>query len=324
MFPEYKGKIMTVTGLIDAETVGIMFPHEHLYIMHQGPDIDLVDVDLVIEEVKQFKEMGGNAIVEQTNNRIGRNPEVLLRIAKETGLNILMGCGYYKDEWIPESFCSLTVDDIAEEIYNDIVKGIDVNGFSVHAGHIGEIGVSRCITEREERSLRGSARAQKVTGAAMTVHFDLDAQEEEHNYVIKILNDEGIDLRRVVFCHMIPKLENIDRIIRLAKQGLNISFETFSLDVDKRMQELIDTTMEEQIVSIKEMLRLGLIDHMVISQDVGFKAMLTANGGNGYAYIFKKLIPWFKRLKVNTYDIERLIWHNPRKIFTLFGRFPSY
>jgi len=323
MFPEYKGRIMTVNGLIPAETTGIMFPHEHLIIMHQGADIDLDDPDLAIQEVMQYKEAGGCTIVEQTNNRMGRNPKALLRIAKETGLHIVMGCGYYKDAWIPESFDSLSVDDIACEIYNDIVTGIDVDGIRVHAGHIGEIGVSRIITEREERSLRGSARAQKATGAAMTVHFDLDAEETEHNYVIGILQDEGMDLSRAVFCHMVAKLDNMDRIIRLARQGINVCFE-FGIDIDKRMMQLIDTTMEEQVVSIKEMLRLGLIDHMVISQDVGFKACLTVNGGYGYAHILKNIVPWFRRLKINEYDIERMISHNPRKIFTLFGRFPSY
>ena len=40
------GKVMTVQGLIPAETMGLTLPHEHLLITHQGPLVDLVDADL--------------------------------------------------------------------------------------------------------------------------------------------------------------------------------------------------------------------------------------------------------------------------------------
>ena len=70
----------------------------------------------------------------------------------------------------------------------------------------------------------------------------------------------------------------MERLLRLAAQGINIGFE-FGIDIDPRMKDLIDTTMEEQVVSIKEMIRLGLINHLILSQDVCFQSALKKMAG---------------------------------------------
>lgn len=319
-----KGKILTVIGIMSPENMGITLPHEHLATRHQGPDVDIVDLDLVIGDIKKYIAAGGQTLVEMSNERIGRDPAALKRVSEETGLNVIMGCGYYKDAWIPFESIKKTADFIAQEIITDIFAGIEVDGECVHAGHIGEIGISRTMTKFEENSLRGAVRAQKATGAALSIHFDLDAEESEHEYVVKILEEELVDTRRVVINHIISKLDNIDRIINLAKQGFNITLDHFGLDIDTRMEKLVDTPFEEQVITIKELLRLGLIDHLMLSQDTCFKTCLSANGGHGYTRILKEIVPFLHRLHVNEYDIERLIMHNARKVFTFGGRFPSY
>jgi len=50
----------------------------------------LDDEPLAIRELKQFTEAGGQTVVDPTCRGIGRNPEALVRIAKQTGLNIVM------------------------------------------------------------------------------------------------------------------------------------------------------------------------------------------------------------------------------------------
>lgn len=322
---DWKGKIMTVNGLLPAEVMdGYALAHDHLINRHQGPDVDIDDIEAVIKDMKTYYELGGRTIIEQSNERIGRDPKGLKRISTETGVNVIMGCGYYKEAWMPFETLSKSIEEMAQEIYNDIVIGVDVDGERIHAGHIGEIGVSRNITETEERSLRASVRAQNLTGAAISIHFDLDALPSEHDYVVSILEDENADPRRIVINHIVSKLDNIDEIIKLTKKGYNITLDHFSLDVDERMVMLIDTPFEEQMVTIKELLRLGLIDHLMLSQDTCFKQCLTCNGGKGYTRIINDVIPYLRKLHVNEYDIDRITIHNARKVFTLGGRFPSY
>jgi len=55
---------------------------------------------------------GGKTLVEQSNERIGRDPVALKSISKKTGVNVIMGCGYYKDEWMPCDVKDKTIEDI--------------------------------------------------------------------------------------------------------------------------------------------------------------------------------------------------------------------
>lgn len=319
-----RGQILTVKGIMSPEKMGMTLPHEHLIIKHQGPDVDIVDVDLVIEDIKKYVAAGGRTLVEMTNEKIGRDPAAFKRISEETGLNVIMGCGYYKDAWIPYEARNKTADVIAQEIVNDIFIGVPVDGEYIHSGQIGEIGISRNMTQIEENSLRGSARAQKATGAALSIHFDFNTTDREYDHILKILDEEGVDNHRVVFNHVMAKIDDIDRIIRLAKTGVNLTFDNFGIEIDDRMVKFMSIPMEEQLVTIKALLKFGLIDHMMLSQDVCFKGCLTANGGFGYTHLLDHIVPFLHKLNINDYDIERMIIFNARKVFTFGGRYPSY
>ena len=132
---ELSGKVQTVLGLIEPEELGITLPHEHLLLdvsfyfvepeivrerelayapvsmenlswikfnrLSNLDDLKLEDEETAIDEALLFKEAGGKTIVELTNIGMGRNPNGLSHISKMTGLNIIMGSGYYV--WQPGS-----------------------------------------------------------------------------------------------------------------------------------------------------------------------------------------------------------------------------
>ena len=50
---------------------------------------------MAIKELIEYANLGGKTIVEPTNIGIGRSPEILKNISLETGLNIVMGAGFY-------------------------------------------------------------------------------------------------------------------------------------------------------------------------------------------------------------------------------------
>jgi len=126
---ELTGKAQTVLGVIDADALGVTLPHEHLLVdascyfvepteasekrlAHQpitlenlywvkrhllGHLDDLLSLDeqMAIKEALFYKWAGGDTIVELTNIGIGRDPLALARISRATGLNVVMGAGYY-------------------------------------------------------------------------------------------------------------------------------------------------------------------------------------------------------------------------------------
>ena len=55
----------------------------------------LDDQRLAIEELRKFKEAGGGSVVDCTNIGMGRQPIALREIPHITGVNVVMGSGYY-------------------------------------------------------------------------------------------------------------------------------------------------------------------------------------------------------------------------------------
>lgn len=88
-------------------------------------NIALDDLDLAIAEVKQFAAVGGRSIVDPTCRGIGRDPVKLRRISAETGVQVVMGAGYYLASSMPETAARLSADDIADEIVAEALEGTD-------------------------------------------------------------------------------------------------------------------------------------------------------------------------------------------------------
>ncbi|GAJ22855.1 unnamed protein product, partial [marine sediment metagenome] len=104
----------------------------------------------------------GNTIVDASNIGCGRDPTALVRIAQATGLNIIMGSGYYLEVTHPPELDNKTEMGIADEIVRDVTEG--VGDSKIHAGIIGEIGCSWPWAERERKVMGAAASAQRRTG----------------------------------------------------------------------------------------------------------------------------------------------------------------
>ena len=302
----WEGKIMTVNGLVPADSMGITLQHEHLLIWHTYmEESNLVSEEDAISELQYFADAGGKTLTEVTNIGIRRDPEGIKRISNATGVNVIMGTGFYKNNWIPDSFKNKSVEELAEIIINDIKYGI--NG--IHAGIIGEIGVSRPITSFEEKVLRAAARAQKATGASIDVHFDRDGDISERHYALDILESEGADLTRVCVAHNTPYIERLDDFITYAQRGCFFAFDMLGHEV------IVWFAGELNIGgSVKALIDLGYIDNIILSQDVCFTECYVKNGGYGYAHIINDVIPELKTAGVTDEQIHAILVENPKRL----------
>ena len=183
---ELKGQAQTVLGPVSSDILGPTMTHEHLFIdfscMFHPPseatiqhhayepvtlqnlgwvrynsysnrdNLLLLDEETAIAEALLYRRVGGGTIVDATTIGIGRDPLALARIARATGLNIVMGAGYYVDAAQPEEMNDLTDLDITQNIIDDIIKGVGSTG--IKAGIIGEIGCTWPMAPNERRVLR--------------------------------------------------------------------------------------------------------------------------------------------------------------------------
>lgn len=63
-------------------------------IQFSGKDVD----NAVVEEMHLYKKSGGGTIVENTSIGLDRNIPLMLRVSKETGVNVIAGTGEFITE----------------------------------------------------------------------------------------------------------------------------------------------------------------------------------------------------------------------------------
>jgi phosphotriesterase-related protein len=339
------GKVMTVTGPVPVDQLGMTLMHEHIlndcrcwwhapktkerqYLaesfvcieilgeLRQDPfvnkhNITLDDEPLAIAELKAFAAEGGRTVVEPTCQGIGRDPRALRRISEATGLNIVMGAGYYLGSSHPEKVAAMTAEQIADEIVREATQGAD--GSDVRIGLIGEIGVSSDFTAGEEKSVRGAAQAQVRTGLPLMVH--LPGWFRLGHRVLDVVAEEGGDLRHTVLCHMNPSHDDQPYQQELAARGAFIEYDMIGMDFFYADQKVQCPSDEEAARAIVKLVEAGYTDRILLSHDVFLKMMLTRYGGNGYAYIPRHFLPRLRRHGLHEAILNQMMQDNPRSVF---------
>jgi phosphotriesterase-related protein len=272
----------------------------------------LDEEDVAIAELKHFVAAGGTTVVDPTCRGIGRNPRALVRISKATGLQIIMGSGYYLHTSHPPELAQLSVDEIADEIVAEAREGVE--GTGIRIGLIGEIGVSSDFTEAERKSLRGAARAQRRTGLPLMIH--LPAWFRLGHQVLDLVEAEGADLHHTILCHMNPSGEDVTYQSSLARRGAFIEYDMIGMDYWYADQQVQCPSDEENARFIRRLVDTGLTCQILLSQDVFLKMMLTKYGGFGYAYVIKHFVPRLQRHGVSQDNIQLMLRENPRRVFS--------
>ena len=337
-------EVQTVLGPVSADELGITLMHEHLlvdatpwfqepeeaskrHLAHRPVSIDmlgalrndpflcwdncqLLDERVAVEEVSAFRWAGGKTIVDPTCRGIGRDPKALKRISRRTGLHIVMGAGYYLEPSHPMHVKDMSVEDVADEAERDVREGLD----DVKAGIIGEIGISKDFTPEEEKVLRGASRAQARTGVPLEVH--LPGWERHAHRVLDAVAEEGGDLSRTVLCHMNPSGEDFEYQSTLAERGAWLEYDMVGMDFYYADQEAQSPSDEENARAILRLKEAGLLDHIVLSQDVFVKIQLVRYGGTGYAHILEHFVPRLVRHGFTSKEIQRLLVENPKNVFS--------
>ncbi|MGQ3031325.1 MAG: phosphotriesterase family protein, partial [Ferrovibrionaceae bacterium] len=251
-----RGKVQTVTGLIDPSEVGPALMHEHLIIDLHSPglqsrfraedvtdeEIDLCNCfkarygqvynrlnfrldqqDIAIAELREMIAAGGRTVVELTTGGLKPDPMALVAIAQGSGAHVVMGCGHYVHAYQDPRNADRTVEDFAAEMIAQITVG--AWGTEVCAGIIGEIGCQSPWTDQEQRVMRGALIAQTETGAALNVHPG--RHEDQPRQVADFVRAAGNPVERLIISHVDRTIFDDDRLLRLADTGCVIEFDLF-------------------------------------------------------------------------------------------------
>lgn len=347
--PELIGKAQTVLGAISPERLGVILPHEHLFcdlstyllalglepteatakrIFHlpftlenlwclpfDARNLDngrLQDEEIAIREASFFKRAGGDTIVDLTNLGTGRDPLAVAHVSQATGLNIIMGSGYYCAATHPADMDSKTDEDICAEIVGEVTEG--VADTRIRAGIIGEIGCSWPLTSNEEKVLRAAANAQRQTGAPLTIHPGRSAKAPLE--IIGILSRAGADIGHTVICHLDRTLRQMEDLYKLAETGCYLEYDLCGNEGYYSLSSIDLPNDHQRVNEIMQLIDRGYLDQILISQDICGKRRLRCYGGHGYDHILRNLVPVMRVKGMSDEQIRRLLVENPQRLLT--------
>jgi predicted metal-dependent phosphotriesterase family hydrolase len=308
-------RVMTVSGPIPPDKLGFTLPHEHtgISLWHIDNRWDYweltVDDDVILDELRDFRRRGGGTLVDLTLPGTGRDPDRLRRLASATGLNIVMGTGWYREAYYPAEVLvdRRTVDDLAAEMIDELEHGVGTSG--IRPGIIGEIGTDKpWVSAQEERVHRAAARAALRTGMAITTHG-------VHSPVglaqLAIFVHEGVDPSRVVIGHA-DSYHDLDFYLAVLDAGANLQFDFLGHRFG------VEETMEPRLVeTLVELLERGHAGQVLLSQDVCHNRQLKAHGGFGYVYLQQHFLPTLRTAAVGEGEIRMMTIENPARILAI-------
>ena len=341
------GKVQTVLGPIDPEGLGVTLTHEHLlidlsvilppedtasargfyerpvsletvgrlryYAARNADNSRLLDVDTAIQETLLYKQHGGASLVDATSIGIARDPHGLARISRATGVNVIMGAGYYVAEAHPSYLDGWSEAEIVEEIVRDVIEGADG---TVRSGIIGEVGCSWPLEKNERKVLTASAKAQALTGAPLLIHPGRN--ERAPLEIIEVLAEAGADLGRTIISHCDRTVFLHETLTKIAEAGCYLQWDLFgreesyyvantSIDMPtdaKRMDDIAWVTSE------------AFGRKVLVAQDICTKHRLEKYGGHGYYYILDHIVPRMRARGFSDEMIDDILVRNPRDVLT--------
>ena len=305
---------MTAQGLVSPGEMGLTLPHEHLIVQgwdHRDPNYQYS----AYLEIAPFASSGGGTLVDQTPIGKARDPLFAANLARKAGLQLILGTGFAKGGWLPPEIREMSVHQLSSAMVREITEGIDDTG--IRAGVIGEVGIGDPMSRFEQRVLAACAQAQRETGAALFLTFDIGTSRQGYVRALDILEAEGTPLARVVVSPLVPRPDNLELVLELAGRGCYVGFDLFGQERWPLAGDLIRTHPEVQIASVVGFLRYGLMNNILISHNVCHALHLTVNGGLGYSHIIKNVVPKLKTLGVSDKQVDAIMVENPRRLIPL-------
>lgn len=337
--------IQTVTGILSKKDAGIMTPHEHIFIeltaffeerelkdcespstapvtmdklgiLNRDPyalkdNLRMNDYETQKKEILRFKKAGGATIVDATMPGIGRDPSMLKKISESTGINVVMGTGFYVSSTHPESMKQMSEQEIADMMVKEITEGAE--GTNIKAGVIGEIGISEIFNEEERRVLRAAALAYKKTGTSVLVH--INPWTTNGIEAADILLQNGVPANKIAISH-IDVENNMEYIKALLDKGVYIEFDNFGKEyyVDREARRPgygLFVNDVQRVECLKALLDSGYGNQILMSCDVCLKSCLRTYGGWGYDHVLVNIVPMMEDAGISDADINKLLIDNP-------------
>jgi phosphotriesterase-related protein len=304
-------EIQTVTGPVAVSKLGRTLTHEHVMVDFVGAEsvsrsrYKSDDVfQAALPKLKEAAARGCQTLVECTPAYLGRDPVLLQRLSKTSGLNILTNTGFYgaaNDKFVPKHAFTERVDEIAARWIREANDGIEGTGIKPAFMKIGvDAGL---LSEIDAKLIGAGALCHRATGLRLHVHTGNGvAARAIHHMLTKLQADPSA----YVWVH--AQNEKDFFIHReLAAVGVWISLDGINAK-----------SAENHLHAVEFLAGHGYLAKILISQDSGWYRVGEPGGGqyNGYTYLFTDFLPALRQRGFTDAQIRTLMVDNPAKALT--------
>jgi predicted metal-dependent phosphotriesterase family hydrolase len=223
--------VITVLGPLPYERLGITDAHNHIWI-EPVPGADpngpvLNKFQLILKELVEYREKGGETILDCQPEGCGRDGNHLLELSLASKINLIACTGFHrkkyysKNHWLWEA----GAQKISDFLYAELEEGLSETLKSpspVRAGFI-KIALESTWADCPHAALEGAATAALKSKALMEIHTEKGALAEK---VCVYFTDLGLLPNQLVLCHM-DKRPDIGLHKELAHLGVLLEYDTF-------------------------------------------------------------------------------------------------
>ena len=300
-------KLITTLGPKNADELGLILPHEHIFVEFRSPThpehavADVADVvALMAPEVKKAQALGVTAMVDCTPVGVGRRVDLLKAITAATGMPLVAPTGIYREPQIPVWAHAASEIELTDWMLGELRGEIEDSG--VQAGWI-KLGVSDTgITDCEAKILRAAARAGRETNAVIGVHT---ARGQVVRDQLDIIEAVGYTAERLIWIHT-QKEPDFNLHLEIAQRGAWLEYDCIGNGDD-----------EYYLEHIQRVLDAGLVNQLMLSHDRGWYDPAKPGGGEPkpFTYLFEHFLPKLEAVGVDRATIHQLMHTNPFRAF---------
>lgn len=300
-------ELITTLGPKTAAELGLILPHEHIFVDFRLPDhpehgmAEVADVvALMAPEVEKAQALGVTAVVDCTPVGVGRRPDILKAISEATGMPLVAPTGIYREPKVPAWAQAASEAEIADWMLGEL-QG-EIEGSGVQAGWIklsvGDDGITDC----EAKILRAAARAGRETNAVIGVHT-------KRGWVVRdqldIIEAAGYTAERFIWIHT-QNDPDFDLHLEMTRRGAWLEYDGIGSGDDEFYLEYIPRALDA-----------GLVDQVMLSHDRGWYDPAKPGGGEPkpFTYLFEEFLPKLRAAGVDEETIHTLTHTNPYRAF---------
>jgi phosphotriesterase-related protein len=301
-------KLITTLGPLEAEQIGMILPHEHIFV-DLGP-IDAANwrnataeavIPVMAPELERVRNAGVTALVECTPVGVGRRVDIVRDVSRAASFPVVVPTGIYREPWVPQWAHDATEEALRDWMLSELTGQIEDSG--VQAAWIKLSAGDDGITDAEGKILRAAAKAAQQVNALIGSHTIRGSVVRNQ---LDIIEAAGYTPSRYIWIHTQAD-PDFDLHLEMGRRGCWLEYDALGAE------SFTDEWFIERIIRL---LDAGFGRQLLLSHDRGwYDPSQPDSKPQHFTYLSEVFLPKLSKAGVDDATIRQLTVDNPFRAF---------